>query len=173
MEHPRVRSEDPNTVVEYVYYKGYIGFAGDLVDAVSSSDSIHGLHDSSVSTKSKPVSALVPSDYITRRSSRDGTQRHHITLISKPELATLSLSTDGPRDVLKQIAEKVKDDWRDLGLGRVTSANGTEEAFFRLVEWPSAQQFRKELGLPFKVPFIFICSFITLLLVQTRFLECL
>eukprot|EP01102_Stenamoeba_stenopodia_P002119 TRINITY_DN1188_c0_g1_i2.p1 TRINITY_DN1188_c0_g1~~TRINITY_DN1188_c0_g1_i2.p1 ORF type:complete len:351 (-),score=74.20 TRINITY_DN1188_c0_g1_i2:107-1159(-) len=148
IEHPKAPIADPDTtVVEFVYYKGYIGFAGDLIDTIALSESIFGLHSSPhpAAARAKSMFELVPAEYRTRRCDRDGSPRHHITLITKMELEMLRNDRQH-EETLRQLATQVQDDWRDLGLGRVVSGN--EEAFFRLVDWPSAQRFRKELGLP-------------------------
>ncbi len=42
------------------------------------------------------------------------------------------------------------DDWEDLGLGRVAASAEGNEAFFRVISWPSGDEARAAVGLPGK-----------------------
>ena len=125
---------------------GYIGAFGPTVDASAESDA-----------------KSVPSEYIQKRIKRDG-PINHITLLSRDEIDHLIKiknewisKFDGildkeqaekwtPREQLVRIvAEVVTDDWEDLGLGQVIQ--GKNAAWFKVIEWKSAAEFRKKLGL--------------------------
>lgn len=48
--------------------------------------------------------------------------------------------------LLELIKTVIEEDWESLGVGRI--AQGTDETYFIVVNWPSAQSFRQKIGLP-------------------------
>lgn len=50
--------------------------------------------------------------------------------------------------VLQLAAEFITDDIKDVGLGKVTKADN--EAYFKVLQWDSANAFRTNVGLPAK-----------------------
>jgi hypothetical protein len=104
----------------------------------------------------------VPPLYITNREKRDG-QTNHITLMLKKELTDAKLDKysevietlkkahqlkNDSEIMLHLMSEVIEDDWIDLGLGKV-SKNGNE-AYFKVIDWKSANSFRESIGLKTK-----------------------
>jgi hypothetical protein len=113
------------------------------------------------------AAALRPCAHVTdaeraRRAERDG-DHHHITLVSRPECEWLA-QQPGPwhgkqpaellSELVRRAAQTLRNDWRDLGVGRVVEANKFAKAgppnwaVFRIVAWESANAFRRAIGLP-------------------------
>eukprot|EP01027_Heterolobosea_sp_BB2_P017756 GEZU01025129.1.p2 GENE.GEZU01025129.1~~GEZU01025129.1.p2 ORF type:complete len:239 (-),score=63.39 GEZU01025129.1:1013-1729(-) len=120
---------------------GYIGLFGPAVDATA---------------QQEEVTDRVPPSYIQNKDRRDGNGIHHITLMIKPEMKLAAenmrklpdyaeYANKGGDVLLNIIADMIVDDWTDLGLGRVQSGNN--EAYFKVIEWPSAAAFRALVGL--------------------------
>eukprot|EP01027_Heterolobosea_sp_BB2_P027246 GEZU01042540.1.p1 GENE.GEZU01042540.1~~GEZU01042540.1.p1 ORF type:complete len:324 (-),score=113.41 GEZU01042540.1:251-1222(-) len=121
---------------------GYIGLFGPSVEAAAHKDR-----------------ELVPESYIKSKEKRDGRDIHHITLMIKSEIkhslesmkhvpyyADYSKDKKGGIQILLNIiADRVVDDWVDHGLGCVRQGNN--EAYFKVISWPSASQLRADLGL--------------------------
>lgn len=101
----------------------------------------------------------VPEELKQNRINRDGTENFHVTVIGPPEVRKiiddLVVSGEAPskgkaKKLAKQkildAAESLMSDWIDLGLGKAAG----HEVYFRVINWPSAQQLRNEFGLPEK-----------------------
>jgi hypothetical protein len=124
---------------------GYFGLFGEKVNKVGKSN----VDD-------------VPLLYIANREKRDG-QTNHITIILKKELSESNLEKysevieklkkvhhlkSDSEIMLHLMSEVIEDDWIDLGLGKV-SKNGNE-AYFKVIDWKSANSFRESIGLKSK-----------------------
>eukprot|EP01114_Cavostelium_apophysatum_P004264 TRINITY_DN14454_c0_g1_i1.p1 TRINITY_DN14454_c0_g1~~TRINITY_DN14454_c0_g1_i1.p1 ORF type:complete len:280 (-),score=49.84 TRINITY_DN14454_c0_g1_i1:25-864(-) len=107
-----------------------------------------GLFGPSVNAATKRDIEVVPEKEISQKIRRDG-PISHITLLSKDEvIRVLRTSFSNVEALMDAIASKVIDDWEDLGLGRIE--HDKNRAWFKVVRWRSADDFRKELGLPKK-----------------------
>ena len=130
---------------EYVFYSGYIGLKGATIDYAANKH------------KTK-----VNKELIKKRVERDG-EEHHITLITKKELEIILLQlkeydkekydsikiTHVASFLMKLFVSSVKNDWFDVGLGRVV--DGDNEAFFVVVSFDSLNDWRRNvLGLDFR-----------------------
>eukprot|EP00026_Physarum_polycephalum_P013226 Phypoly_transcript_13606.p1 GENE.Phypoly_transcript_13606~~Phypoly_transcript_13606.p1 ORF type:complete len:305 (+),score=44.39 Phypoly_transcript_13606:57-917(+) len=140
-EKKKTPKSDTPSFEEMYFFKGYIGLMGPCVDSYANQAKGH-----------------IPSEYIEPRVKRDG-PKHHITILTKKELKALSSKGEDEDfddntviKLLTKLSEEVKNDWQDMGLGRVSAeANGEiNEAFYKIVHWDAANKFRKELGLPEK-----------------------
>jgi len=102
----------------------------------------------SVDLAAQRVQQQIPQDYCLKRERRDG-KEHHITILSKIELGTLGLEKNSDRSNFEKLmdrVQKIEDNWIDEGVGK--ALQGENEAFFKVLTWPSANLFREELGLP-------------------------
>ena len=89
---------------------------------------------------------------IANRLKRDG-QEAHITLLTPQDTGHALKDTMDMEDVTKQVAvkrisemaEALPDSWKALGVGR--AVNGDKVAYFVVVSWHKAQEFRATLGL--------------------------
>eukprot|EP01100_Stratorugosa_tubuloviscum_P007280 TRINITY_DN3046_c1_g1_i2.p1 TRINITY_DN3046_c1_g1~~TRINITY_DN3046_c1_g1_i2.p1 ORF type:complete len:206 (+),score=66.32 TRINITY_DN3046_c1_g1_i2:108-725(+) len=119
-------------------------------------------------TALQPCQINIPQSYIANRIRRDGTE-NHITLITSNELTQLiqnfnntnnndnnsqrvTLSTTEITNLIfDSFKNNIIDDWIDLGLGYAKTLNSKgeieNEAFFRIIDWPSAQRCREMFGL--------------------------
>eukprot|EP01117_Protostelium_nocturnum_P003191 TRINITY_DN14124_c0_g1_i1.p1 TRINITY_DN14124_c0_g1~~TRINITY_DN14124_c0_g1_i1.p1 ORF type:complete len:306 (+),score=115.79 TRINITY_DN14124_c0_g1_i1:57-974(+) len=148
-----------NTKEDEWQYFNYVGLFGPSVDAVVSDEQSR---------------KLVPETSIKNKVKRDG-PISHITVISPNEELIQALEGLKSRidtfftlmenqEERKKVEEKkreseeewieilmdltsqfVKDDWKDLGVGCVHQSKN--KAWFKVIEWPSAKEFRRLLGL--------------------------
>lgn len=130
-------------IEELLYYNGYVGLSGPLVNAA-------GRHMAAgpASPEGVNTALVVPVEYLNNRVRRDGNESH-ITLVTKSEVERILPSlTDGAiESFLATLAETAVDDWQDVGLGRLTEGEANE-VFFRVVRWESGQKARAAMGLP-------------------------
>lgn len=135
---------------EFVFQGGYIGLFGPKVDLAGQS-----------------ATESVPDSYKQKRVGRDGNV-FHLTIALKRDFAAImkhlpqsrfaeryaqlrekySSITGTQHDaniIMDLVAENVRDDWKDLGLGRIV--DGDNETYYKVVRWESAAQFRKDIGL--------------------------
>lgn len=125
-------------------YIGYIGLFGPQVDYAA-----------------KLSENFIPFQYIHQSYKRDGPVRH-ITLMLKQDIMKALkrvneiqeyaqyINQEKWRDnklecLMDVISNIVEDDWKDFGLGNITTENNS--SYFKVIEWPSASKFRKNLGL--------------------------
>eukprot|EP01120_Amphizonella_sp_Union-15-10_P001169 TRINITY_DN11223_c0_g1_i1.p1 TRINITY_DN11223_c0_g1~~TRINITY_DN11223_c0_g1_i1.p1 ORF type:complete len:132 (+),score=25.76 TRINITY_DN11223_c0_g1_i1:511-906(+) len=92
---------------------------------------------------------LVPDHYVTKREKRDGNE-FHITIINRGELESLGWGQNLDdyvfmKNIMTSVSE-IPDNWTDEGVGSAAVAG--QEAYFKVILWPAANQFRKSLGLP-------------------------
>jgi len=178
-------------ITETIYIRDYVGLEGPFVDTIACRDLKPLLNPSPTETnstssaspieeelkKDKVAEIIVPDSYRWNRIKRDQSPNHHITLLTKDEVAFLLQNNNSDnnreerpkirstKDLFAAITERVVDDWEDLGLGRILQDNNTENnsnalthnnqnvrdstncVFFRVVRWMSASLFREWLGL--------------------------
>jgi hypothetical protein len=137
-----IRKKENNGLVvdgmikENYYYGNYIGLSGPAVNMVA------------VKYTEKLLSVKPELDFgphLQARVKRDGND-FHVTMVSKADLEQLKIEdNESSRKALMDKVEKIPDDWTDVGLGIVQ--DGKDEAYFVLIDWPSANQWRKEMGL--------------------------
>jgi hypothetical protein len=125
-------------------YIGYIGLFGGQVEQCA-----------------KLFESIIPFHCLQQCHKRDG-PIHHITLMLKqdilksfkkiPEIPEYMNHIDSHkwRDqklecLMDLMCHVIEDDWRDLGLGQITTEATT--SYFKVISWPSATKFRKNLGL--------------------------
>jgi len=130
-----------------IQYCGYIGLFGGTVDTFG---------------MTSEVTQHVKPEYIASKEKRDGLI-HHITLLTKPEVSTVlkhirtvgehvtwktkkSTEKNDLEYLLDFLSDQLEDDLTDLGLGMQSS--NKNEAYFKVVQWPSAAALRTALGLP-------------------------
>lgn len=140
---PDTHINGQDEIEELLYYNGYVGLSGPLVNAA-------GRHMAAgpASPEGVNTALVVPVEYLNNRVRRDGNESH-ITLVTKSEVEqVLPSPTDGAIEIfLATLAETAVDDWQDVGLGRLTEGEANE-VFFRVVRWESGQKARAALGLP-------------------------
>lgn len=132
-----------------LYFEHYVGIGGPFIDAIA---------------RDILASGIVPKAFADRREFVRG-RAHHITLVGPKEISKLPLEMKTNRqDCLKNFNCALFGTSFDVvGVGKVqrrakvTSETClsisdfdpiTEEAYFAIVEWPSAQTYRRKLGLP-------------------------
>ncbi|KAL0479157.1 hypothetical protein AKO1_008010 [Acrasis kona] len=134
-------------------YFGYVGLFGSSIDNIASSHvKQHG----------------VDRAYIRKRVKRDG-PIHHVTLMTRPEINSALKNLESIKEyeqyfekeklengteqerieiLLNVIGQVVGDDYQPLGLGKTVRAEEDNNvAYFVVINWPSAQELRKKLGL--------------------------
>eukprot|EP01119_Soliformovum_irregulare_P012684 TRINITY_DN3308_c0_g1_i1.p1 TRINITY_DN3308_c0_g1~~TRINITY_DN3308_c0_g1_i1.p1 ORF type:complete len:221 (-),score=30.29 TRINITY_DN3308_c0_g1_i1:36-698(-) len=119
-----------------------------------------GLMGSSVDKCAETNLTPIPSAAIRNRVKRDGPM-YHITLFNPREVTAASQALikhksnfssipasswvkNATETLLNVLSLEIVDDWVDKGLGSVSSKQN--QAWYRIIEWPSAQAFRKKLG---------------------------
>lgn len=99
--------------------------------------------------------SAVPTDWVMNRQRRDGGDHHHITVLSKFDLAAISA---GRTEVLRAFADTLpvydgsSEPFHVLGVG--SAVDGDSVAVFVVVEWPELDVVRTKLGLPHHDPHI-------------------
>lgn len=99
--------------------------------------------------------SAVPTDWVMNRQRRDGGDEHHITVLSKFDLAAISANRN---EVLRAFADTLpvydgsNEPFQVLGVG--SAVDGDSVAVFVVVEWPELDVVRTKLGLPHHDPHI-------------------
>jgi hypothetical protein len=98
--------------------------------------------------------ARVPPEARAKRVERDGTAAHHVTLISRKEMAGLAKRA-GEKAFARRVTvgllralqeQNVVNDWVAEGLGSV--AAGDNRCWYVVLSWPAANAWRAKAGLP-------------------------
>lgn len=121
------KSDSPTEMVieERLFYEGYLGLRGAWVEVVAAKR---------IGQVPKPMQKL--------RTMRDG-PTHHITLFNRKEMAILKKKIKGDT-IINTICRQLQDDWTDVGQGYLIQ--GDQEAYFRVLDWPSANLLRRRYG---------------------------
>jgi Swiss Army Knife, 2H phosphoesterase domain len=85
----------------------------------------------------------VPTNAKEFRRQRDG-HEFHCTLIAPFEMREIDMDMEAVMDVLEAT---VRADWTDLGLAKAADSDDGACAWFRLLQFPSADECRRRLGL--------------------------
>jgi len=99
------------------------------------------------------LAAAEASDRVPTRSREARVQRdgptHHITVLTKDDISRIVRDAPDTKiaqeELLETLSKTCFGDWVDLGLGN--AAKGKNEAFFKVIIWPSATAARQSLGL--------------------------
>jgi len=117
---------------KFVYRSGHIYFEGSLVNYYGRQGKIS-------------------SRYRDNREKRDGYE-YHITIIHNSQLELMKqrpefkdMKEDQFISKVLQAFQQVEDNWTDLGLG--TAKDKSNQAWYRIVQWDSANKVRESLGL--------------------------
>jgi hypothetical protein len=159
LQTPCKNSTGKPTNSSWCFTGGYAGLFGELCDLPE---------QHMATTINESESKIVPSAYKEKQRNRDG-NAYHMTIMLKKDLEQAAKVIDEVYStVIEQIRQKEKlpakfdtdaklrvlyvlsevalsDDYQILGVGRVKK--DTEEAYFRVVKWPSVNTFLKKVGL--------------------------
>ncbi|PRP88463.1 hypothetical protein PROFUN_03180 [Planoprotostelium fungivorum] len=130
---------------EWQWFFNYIGVFGPKVDKVAED----------------VTDDVVSQDHRGKKKRRDG-PINHITFLSpgEPQQLLDKLSKlcetfgmergeEPEREKLMDVISKnITDDWVDLGVGQLTQ--GEQKVWYKVIRWPSADDFRAKVGLPKK-----------------------